>query len=147
MDWRANHSAWLRRMAADPMSRPYETALELCMTSITPTALGFTPIDGGWQRMIRGRTLTFRQLRDRAAFAQVERLQREVFGIADRDLTSATLLVVIPKTGGDILGAFDGDDLVGFLSAFGGYVNSRPRLVSDMLAVMTPWRGGLGFAL
>jgi predicted GNAT superfamily acetyltransferase len=117
------------------------------VSALTPAALGFTPIDGGWQQTIRGRTLTFRQLRDRAAFAQVERLQREVFGIADRDLTSATLLVVMPKTGGDILGAYDGEELVGFLSAYGGYIDGRPRLVSDMLAVSPAWRGGLGFAL
>lgn len=114
---------------------------------VTPAALGFVADGDGWGKTIGGRTLTFRRLRARADFAQVERLQRAIFGVADRDLVSASMLVVMPKTGGDVLGAFDGETLVGFLTAYGGYVERRPRLVSDMLGVDVGWRGGLGFAL
>src|SRR5689334_10794709 len=91
--------------------------------------------------------LAFRRLRSRADFAQAERLQREVFGVSDRDLASFSILVGIQKTGGEVLGAFDGERMVGFGSAYGGYVAGRPRLLSDMLAVDPAWRGGLGFAL
>lgn len=117
------------------------------MTAITPAALGFTVTPGGWQKVLRGRTLTFRLLHDWADFAAVERLQRTVFGVGDHDLIAASILIVIPKTGGQILGAFAGLELVGFLTAYGGYVARNPLLVSDMLAVAPAWRGGLGFAL
>ena len=117
------------------------------MTAITPEALGFTVTATGWQKVLRGRLLTFRLLHDWADFEAVERLQRAVFGVSDHDLIAASILIVIPKTGGQILGAFADDDLVGFLTAYGGYVARRPLLVSDMLAVAPTWRGGLGFAL
>ncbi len=117
------------------------------MTAITPTALGFTVTPDGWRKVLRGRTLTFRRLHDWADFEAVERLQRTVFGISDHDLVAASILIVISKTGGQILGAFAGAELVGFLTAYGGYVAGKPLLVSDMLAVAPAWRGGLGFAL
>lgn len=117
------------------------------MTALTPEALGFTVTANGWQKVLHGRTLTFRLLHDWADFEAVERLQREVFGISDHDLLAASILIVIPKTGGQVLGAFSGDELVGFLTAYGGYVARSPLLVSDMLAVAPAWRGGLGFAL
>jgi predicted GNAT superfamily acetyltransferase len=117
------------------------------MTAITPAALGFTVTPDGWQKVLRGRTLTFRLLHEWAEFEAVECLQRTVFGVSDHDLIAASILIVIPKTGGQILGAFAGEELVGFLTAYGGYVARRPLLVSDMLAVAPAWRGGLGFAL
>ncbi|HEY8596806.1 MAG TPA: hypothetical protein VIL85_00170 [Thermomicrobiales bacterium] len=117
------------------------------MTAITPAALGFTVTADGWQKVVRGRTLTFRLLHDWADLIAVEALQRAVFGISDRDLIAASILIVIPKTGGQILGAFADNELIGFLTAYGGYVVRRPLLVSDMLAVTPARRGGLGFAL
>ena len=117
------------------------------MTAITPTALGFTVTPEGWEKVLRGRTLTFRLLHDWADLEAVERLQRTVFGVSDHDLIAASTLIVIPKTGGQILGAFADAELAGFLTAYGGYVAGRPLLVSDMLAVAPAWRGGLGFAL
>jgi predicted GNAT superfamily acetyltransferase len=36
---------------------------------------------------------------------------------------------------------------VGFVSAWGGYVDGRARLVSDLMAVEAGYRGGIGFAL
>lgn len=117
------------------------------MTALTPKALGFTITPDGWQKVLRGRTLTFRLLHDWADLEAIEALQREVFGIRDHDLLAASILIVIPKTGGQVLGTFAGDELVGFLTAYGGYVVRKPLLVSDMLAVTPAWRGGLGFAL
>ncbi len=113
---------------------------------LTAAQLGFTATAKGWRREVRGRALGFRRLRLRAEFEQAERLQREVFGVSDRDLASFSILVVIQKTGGEVLGAFDGERMVGFISAYGGYVAGGARLVSDMLAVDPAWRGGLGFA-
>jgi predicted GNAT superfamily acetyltransferase len=117
------------------------------MTALTAEHLGFTPSAGGWLKTIGGRPFNFRLLHEWADLLAVEDLQREVFGIAEHDLAAASLLVVIPKTGGSILGAFVDEHLVGFLTAYGGYVAGKPRLVSDMLAVAPAFRGGLGFAL
>ncbi len=76
------------------------------MTAITLEALGFTITPEGWEKMLRGRMFTFRRLHDWADFEAVERLQRAVFGISDHNLIAASILIVIPKTGGQILGAF-----------------------------------------
>lgn len=116
---------------------------------ITAAALGFEELGngGGWARRVGGRALTFRRLRSRPDLEQTERLQREVFGVSERDLASYSILVIIPKTGGEVLGAFDGDRLAGFIWGYGGYVGGRPLLVSDLMAVDPAYRGGLGFAL
>jgi predicted GNAT superfamily acetyltransferase len=115
--------------------------------AITTTALGFEATATGWRKEVGGRALDFRRLRNRPDLEQTERLQREVFGVSERDLASYSLLVVVHKTGGEVLGAFDGARLVGFISGYGGYVNSRPLLVSDFMAVEPGYRGGLGFAI
>jgi predicted GNAT superfamily acetyltransferase len=114
---------------------------------VIAAALGFQTLPSGWHRVVGGNELHFRRVRARADFAQCERLQREVFGVSETDLASFSLLVVIPKTGGEVLGAFDGERMVGYIQGYGGYVAGRPRLVSDLMAVEPAYRGGLGYAL
>lgn len=87
------------------------------------------------------------RLRSRPDLEKTERLQRSVFGVSDRDLASSSILVAVHETGGEVLGAFDGEQLVGFVSGWGGYVDGRARLVSDLMAVESGYRGGIGFAL
>ena len=65
-----------------------------------------------------------------------------VFGVSDRDLISASILVTVHETGGEVLGAFDGERLVGFVSGWGGYVDGRAHIVSDLMAVEAGYRGG-----
>lgn len=115
--------------------------------SLTPDKLGFAETLTGWTRTIAGREITFRRVRSRADFEQCERLQRDVFGVGEYDLASFSIMVIIPKTGGEIIGAFDGNHMVGYISGYGGYVGRRPRLVSDLMAVEPTYRGGLGYAL
>lgn len=117
------------------------------MPALTTAALGFEEFAGGWRRDVAGRTLLFRRLRNRPDLEQTERLQRDVFGVSERDLASFSILIIIHKTGGEVLGAFDGERLVGFIWGYGGYVAHRPRLVSDMMAVDPAWRGGVGWSL
>src|SRR4029453_14995835 len=57
------------------------------------------------------------------------------------------ILITVHETGGEVLGVFDGERLVGFVSGWGGYVDGRARLVSDLMAVEVGYRGGIGFAL
>jgi predicted GNAT superfamily acetyltransferase len=87
------------------------------------------------------------RLRSRLDLEKTERLQRSVFGVSDRDLASSSILVAVHETGGEVLGAFDGEQLVGFVSGWGGYVDGRARLVSDLMAVESGYRGGIGFTL
>lgn len=115
--------------------------------ALTTTFLGFTETARGWTKIIGGRRIDFWRVRSHADFEECERLQREVFGVADYDLASFSIMVIIPKTGGEVVGAFDGDRMVGYIAGYGGYVNHRPRLVSDLMAVEPAYRGGLGYAL
>jgi len=114
---------------------------------INARALGFTQSSSGWQRVVGGRTLHFRRVRSRSDFEQCERLQRDVFGVTEHDLASFSIMVIIPKTGGEVLGAFDGERMVGYIQGYGGFVNGHARLISDLMAVEPEYRGGLGYAL
>jgi len=114
---------------------------------VAPERLGFERASEGWWKIVGDRRLLFTRLRTRLDLEKTERLQRTVFGVSDRDLASSSILVAVHETGGEVLGAFDGEQLVGFVSGWGGYVNSRARLVSDLMAVEAGYRGGVGFAL
>jgi predicted GNAT superfamily acetyltransferase len=114
---------------------------------VAPETLGFESRSEGWWKIVGERRLLFTRLRSRLDLEKTERLQRTVFGVSDRDLASSSLLVTVHETGGEVLGAFDGERLVGFVSGWGGYVDGRARMVSDLMAVESGYRGGIGFAL
>lgn len=72
-------------------------------------------------------------------------LQKEVWNFTDAELVPLRLFVVAEKVGGQVLGAFDGDDMVGFALAVPGVRAGHPYLHSHMLAVRKDYRnGGLG---
>jgi predicted GNAT superfamily acetyltransferase len=115
--------------------------------SVVLETLGFESCSEGWWKTVGKRRLLFVPLRSRFDLEKTELLQRTVFGVSDRDLTPSSILVAVHETGGEVLGAFDGELLVGFVSGWGGYVDGRTRIVSDLMAVEAGYRGGLGFAL
>jgi predicted GNAT superfamily acetyltransferase len=79
---------------------------------------------------------------------QVEELEREVWGISDRDITPLTHLVAAKEAGGILIGAFDGAALVGFAYGFIGYEQGEVTLHSHMLAVKVAYRNrNLGYRL
>ncbi len=72
-------------------------------------------------------------------------LQKEVWNFDDVDLVPLRLFVVGQKIGGQIIGAFDGAELVGFAFSIPGARASRAYLHSHMLAVRNTWRNyGVG---
>ena len=72
-------------------------------------------------------------------------LQKEVWNFDDVDLIPLRLFVVATKIGGQAIGAFDGDELVGFAMSIPGTRNGNPYLHSHMLAVRESFRNtGLG---
>ncbi len=87
-------------------------------------------------------------LRSCAGIAELEacvRLQKEIWKFEDIDVVPLPLFVVAQKTGGQVLGAFDGDELVGFAMAVPGARGGHSYLHSHMLAVREAYRNaGLG---
>jgi predicted GNAT superfamily acetyltransferase len=72
-------------------------------------------------------------------------LQKEVWNFEDADLVPLRIFVVSQKIGGQIIGAFDGNELVGFAFSIPGERGGRAYLHSHMLAVRETWRNyGLG---
>jgi predicted GNAT superfamily acetyltransferase len=77
----------------------------------------------------------------RACFA----LQKEVWNFSDAELVPVRVFVLASRIGGQVMGAFDGRDLVGFALAIPGIRNGHAYLYSHMLAVRQPYRNaGLG---
>jgi predicted GNAT superfamily acetyltransferase len=67
-------------------------------------------------------------------------LQREIWGEADLEVEPATMFVVAAHTGGEVLGAFDGDRLVGYTLAVIGLRDAVPYLHSHMTGVHREYR-------
>jgi predicted GNAT superfamily acetyltransferase len=75
-------------------------------------------------------------------------LQKEVWNFDDLDIVPLRMFVVSEKIGGQIIGAFDGDHLIGFAFSIPGSRNGHPYLHSHMLAVQEAFRNyGLGRSL
>jgi len=76
------------------------------------------------------------------------RLQREVWGLSDLEITSAIQLVATVHAGGLLLVAEIGGEVVGFCYAFAALRGGEAHLHSDMLAVRPAARGlGVGVRL
>lgn len=72
-------------------------------------------------------------------------MQGEVWGFQTSDIIPRRMFVVASKIGGQVIGAFDGAEMVGFAMAIPGVRNGAPYLHSHMLAVREGYRdAGLG---
>jgi len=72
-------------------------------------------------------------------------LQIDVWGYSDGDVIPRRVFVVAQRIGGQVIGAFDGDTLVGFAMSLPGYRDGKPYLHSHMLAVLPHYRNsGIG---
>jgi predicted GNAT superfamily acetyltransferase len=67
-------------------------------------------------------------------------LQREIWGEKDLEVEPATLFVVAAHTGGHVLGAFDGDRMVGYTLAVVGLQEGVTYLHSHMTGVLHAFR-------
>jgi len=80
-----------------------------------------------------------------ADFERCVEVQLAVWGYSDGDLIPKRVFIVANAIGGQVIGAFDRDVLVGFAMSLPGYRDGRPYLHSHMLAVLPEYRnGGLG---
>ena len=83
-----------------------------------------------------------------ADFERVLRLENEVWGLDDADVTPLTLALALKAAGSLWLGAFDAGQLVGFALAFPSLERGRAGFHSHMLAVRESHRGhNLGYEL
>ena len=72
-------------------------------------------------------------------------LQREVWNFSDAELVPVRMFVVASKIGGQVIGAFDGNELIAFALAIPGIRQGQSYLHSQMLAVRQAYRNaGLG---
>jgi len=82
------------------------------------------------------------ELRD---FEQCVEIQFAVWGYSDGDLIPKRVFVVASAIGGQVIGGFDGERMVGFAMSLPGYRAGNPYLHSHMLAVLPEYRNsGLG---
>jgi predicted GNAT superfamily acetyltransferase len=98
--------------------------------------------------MIDKATFHFREINEPPELRAVEQLQKEVWGIPDLDVVPLSQIVASTASGGILLGAFDGRELVGFAYGFVGYEGGRVTHHSHMLAVKPVYRNlNLGYRL
>jgi predicted GNAT superfamily acetyltransferase len=89
--------------------------------------------------------IRIQQLTELEHFERCVVLQIEVWGYSDGDVIPRRVFVVASRIGGQVIGAFDRDTLVGFAMALPGYRDGMPYLHSHMLAVLPPYRNaGIG---
>jgi len=94
------------------------------------------------------KSIVIRDLQSYADLKQAETLEREVWGLADRDATPLTLMIATKEAGSIWIGAFDGAKLAGFAFGFLGMEHGRLLVHSHMLAVADPYRNlDLGYKL
>ncbi len=81
-------------------------------------------------------------------FQRCVALQKKIWGEEDIEVEPATMFVVAAETGGQVLGAFDGERLVGYTLAVVGFREGVVFLHSHMTGVLGEYRDkGVGRAL
>ena len=90
--------------------------------------------------------IEIRQLKQHSEFADAVRLQKEIWGFQDVELLPLRLFVVASKIGGQVLGAFDGSQIVAFCLCIPGLKGgAKAYLHSHMLGVLPAYRNtGMG---
>jgi len=90
-------------------------------------------------------TIALRNCGELEEFRACVALQKEVWGFADNELVPLRIFSLAPKIGGQVIGAWEGETLVGFAFSIPGNRNGHPYLHSHMLAVKEGHRNtGLG---
>lgn len=92
--------------------------------------------------------ISIRQIESFSELRAVEELQKEVWGVPDLDVVPLTHLIAAKAAGGVLLGAFDGQTLVGFVYGFVAEEDGEMAHHSHMLAVKHAYRNfNLGYKL
>jgi predicted GNAT superfamily acetyltransferase len=85
-------------------------------------------------------SITVRSCNSLEDFQACVALQRDIWGEQDLEVEPSTMFVVAAHTGGQVLGAYDGQILVGFTLALAALRNGAPYLHSHMTGVHASYR-------
>lgn len=92
--------------------------------------------------------LTCRDLKTLDDFARVVEIERIVWGPGYDDVVPVPMLVVSAHRGGILIGAFAGEEMIGFVYSLPGIRDGRPTQWSHMTGVLERWRSaGVGLEL
>jgi predicted GNAT superfamily acetyltransferase len=89
---------------------------------------------------IDDRSFLIRDVAGEAEHHAIEEIQKEAWGFNDLDIVPAATLIATQHAGGIVLGAFEGDFMIGFAYAFPAFEEGRTSMHSHMLAVRTEYR-------
>jgi len=89
---------------------------------------------------IDDRTFLIRDVAGEAEHHAIEEIQKEAWGFNDLDIVPAATLIATQHAGGIVLGAFEGDCMIGFAYAFPAFEEGRTSMHSHMLAVRPEYR-------
>jgi len=83
-----------------------------------------------------------------AQMKALEKLQQDVWGWDDLDTTPLMNFIIMKELGGTLIGAFDGESVIGFAFGFVGWDEGQAVFHSHMLAVHPAYREhGIGLRL
>jgi predicted GNAT superfamily acetyltransferase len=85
-------------------------------------------------------TITVRKCTTLAEFRECVSLQRDIWAESDLEIEPATMFVVAAHTGGQVLGAFNGQRLVAYTLAVAGLHHTTPYLHSHHTGVHADYR-------
>ncbi len=89
---------------------------------------------------VSDRQFFIREVGGEAEHHAIEDIQKEAWGFNDLDIVPAATLIATQHAGGIVLGAFEGDCMIGFAYAFPAFEENRTSMHSHMLAVRTEYR-------
>jgi len=93
-------------------------------------------------------SITYRDLTALEEFARVVELERTIWGPGYEEVVPVPILAVTTLRGGILVGAFDGDAMVGFVYSHPGIKHGKPTQWSHMLGVLDTYRNdGVGHRL
>lgn len=93
-------------------------------------------------------TIRIQPIESIAQMKALEKLQQDVWGWADLDTTPLMNFIIMKELGGTLIGAFDGERVIGFAFGFVGWDDGRAVFHSHMLAVHPSYREhGIGLRL
>jgi predicted GNAT superfamily acetyltransferase len=89
----------------------------------------------GAGRQVNADSIVIRKCHELDEMRACVALQKEVWDFSDADLVPLRMFVVAEKVGGQVMGAFAGDEMIGFALAVPGARSGHSYLHSHMLAV------------
>ena len=93
-------------------------------------------------------TIQIQPIESIAQMKALEKLQQDVWGWDDLDTTPLMNFIIMKELGGTLIGAFDGERVIGFAFGFVGWDEGQAVFHSHMLAVHPSYREhGIGLRL